>query len=88
MIVVNGTDLCEGLITRFRKTINDCEKSVIDFFIVCRSFFAMVKSLLIDEKRIYHLTKYASKAGIKNQKESDHNNLIMTVDVVWNTNNK
>ena len=42
LIVVNGTDLCEGLITRFRKTINDCEKSVIDFFILCRRFFAMV----------------------------------------------
>ena len=82
LIVVNGTDLYEGLISRFRKTINDCEKSVIDFFILCRRFFAVVKSLLIDEKRIYHQTKYASKAGIKNQKKSDHNNLIMTVDVV------
>ena len=38
LIVVNGTDLCEGVITRFRKTINECEESVIDFFIVCRRF--------------------------------------------------
>ena len=86
LIVVNGTDLCEGVITRFRKTINDCEKSVIDFFIVCRRFFALVISLLIDEKRIYHLTKYVSRNGTKNQKESDHNNLIMMVNVTWNTN--
>ena len=68
------------------KTINDCEESTIDFFIVCRRFFALVTSLLIDEKRIFHLTKYASKTGIKNQKESDHNNLIMKLNTTWNTN--
>ena len=64
LVVVNGTNLCEGLVTRFRKTVNSTEESVIDFFIVCRRFFDMVSSLLIDEKRIYSLTKYASKTGI------------------------
>ena len=83
---MSGTNQCEGVITRFRKTINDCEKSVIDFFIVCRRFFALVISLLNFEKRIYHLTKYVSRNGTKNQKESDHNNLIMMVNVTWNTN--
>ena len=86
LIVVNGTELCEGRITRFRQTINDCEESIIDFFIVCRRFFSLVMSLLIDEKRIYHLTKYASKTGTKNRKESDHNNLIMKVNTSWDTN--
>ena len=41
LVVVNGTDLCEGVITRFRKTINDCEESTIDFFIVCRRFLLL-----------------------------------------------
>ena len=32
LIVVNGTDLCNGIITRYRKTKHKEEKSVIDFF--------------------------------------------------------
>ena len=31
---VNALQLCEGLITRIRKTKNGCEKSVLDIFIV------------------------------------------------------
>ena len=38
LIVVNGTDVCKGLITRFRKTKNSIEKSVLDYFLVCRQF--------------------------------------------------
>ena len=85
LIVVNGTDLCKGVITRFRRTIHSTEESVIDFFIVCRRFFEMITSLLIDENRVHSLTKYASKTGVKNIKESDHNNLIMEINANWNT---
>ena len=53
LIVVNGTEKCSGLITRHRTTVNGVEESVIDFFIVCRRFFDMINSLLIDEKRGY-----------------------------------
>ena len=42
LIVVNATALCEGTITRFRKTINREEKSVLDYFIVCRRFFMLI----------------------------------------------
>ena len=45
LIVVNGTAKCDGVITRYRKTINGVEESVIDFFIVCRQFFNLVNSL-------------------------------------------
>ena len=34
LIVVNSTFLCQGLITRIRKTVLSVEKSVIDYFIV------------------------------------------------------
>ena len=85
LIVVNGTDKCFGLITRYRKTINSVEESVIDFFIVCRRLFRLVIRLDIDEKRIYSLTKFSSKTGVKSNKESDHNLLKLNVNTSWET---
>jgi hypothetical protein len=85
LIVVNGTEKCSGLITRHRTTVNGVEESVIDFFIVCRRFFDMINSLLIDEKRIYCLTKFSSKTGNKNIKESDHNMFILNMNISWDT---
>ena len=76
LIVVNGTEKCTGLITRHRKTVNGLEESVIDFFIVCKRFFNLVNSLLIDEKRIFCLTKFSTKTGKKSIKESDHNTYV------------
>ena len=39
LVVVNGSNLCQGVIIRYRKTVNSEEKSVIDFFVVCRKLF-------------------------------------------------
>ena len=50
--VVNGTDKCNGLITRQRKD----EKSVIDFLIVSKDIFDNIDRLLIDEERNHILT--------------------------------
>ena len=33
LIVVNGTDLCKGIVTRYRQTKNSTEKSVLDYFL-------------------------------------------------------
>ena len=85
LVVVNGTDKCSGLITRHRETINGIEESVIDFFIVCRRFFNHINTLLIDEKRIFCLTKFSNKLGKKNIKESDHNMFILNMNVSWDT---
>ena len=84
-VVVNGTDKFSGLITRHRKTINGVEESVIDFFIVCRRFFNLVNNLIIDEQRIYCLTKFSGKTGTKNIKETDHNMFILNMNVSWDT---
>ena len=85
LIVVNGTQLCEGVITRYGKTINNEEQSVINFFIVCRKLYRLIQSLFIDEKWIYHLTKYSDKKGNKNVKESDHNLMILNIVTNWKT---
>ena len=85
LIVANGTKLCSGIITRYRKTKQREEKSVIDFFIVCQRFFNLIKSMLIDEKRIYTITKYNDKNGNKNVKQSDHNLMMLNIDSNWRT---
>ena len=85
MIVVNGTQLCKGLITRFRKTITNTEKSVIDFFIVCRRFFELINYMEIDENRAYTLTKYSNKVGEKKLKKRDHNVMIIEIKTNWTT---
>ena len=33
LVCVNSTDLCQGVITRYRKTVNSTEKSVLDYFV-------------------------------------------------------
>ena len=57
LIVVNESPLCDGVITRFRKTLHSEEKSVLDHFIVCRSFYNLINSMVIDEASCYSLTK-------------------------------
>ena len=42
LVVVNGTELCNGVITRHRKTMNSLEESAIDHFIVCKDFSNML----------------------------------------------
>ena len=65
LIIVNGTDLCEGLITRKRNFDNSIENSVIDFFIVCRRFFQMIIYMKIDEANEHTLTIYSIKKWTK-----------------------
>ena len=83
LVVVNAKDICKGAITRYRKTINSEEKSILDYFIVCKRFYSMVKSMVVDEDRAFALTKYSGRTGIKNVKESDHNTLIMELNINW-----
>ena len=38
LTVVNGLSLCKGVFTRIRKRLGICEKSILDFFVVCEKF--------------------------------------------------
>ena len=81
LIVVNGSSLCEGTVTRFRKTINSVEESVLDHLIVCKSFFSLVSKMTIDEAGQYSLTKYTNKRGYAVcSKVSDHRTIIAEIN--------
>ena len=73
LICVNSTSLCEGITTRYRKTVNRTEKSVLDYFIVCKEFFKLISKMIIDEERKFPLAKYSTTNGQKDVTESDHN---------------
>ena len=88
LICVNGTTLCEGVTTRFRKTVNSIERSVLDYFIVCKKFFKLILQMKIDEERTYPLTKYSTIMGQKDIKESDHNLLWLKLQLKWSSFNE
>ena len=88
LIVVNSLDLCDGKITRYRKTTKRTEKSILDFFIVCKSFLSLITKRIVDEAREYSLTKFSTKNGQKSIKESDHNLLILKLNLRWNSRTK
>ena len=87
LIVVNSSNLCEGVITRKRVTINSVEESVIDYFIVCRLFYKLIVKMKIDEDGIFTLSKFSTQKGKKSIKKSDHNPLILDINLAWNSRN-
>ena len=85
LVVVNSTTKCQGTITRTKKVGNKLEESVIDYFIVCQDFFSFIKSMIVDTDRNYVLTKYTKKKDKNYTVESDHNPLILEIDIPWNS---
>ena len=84
LVIGNASDLCEGTITRSRKTVNGHEKSVIDFFVMCQELFLLLKSMKIDESRTLVLTRYSKKNGKSVITKSDHNLLYCKFKQGWN----
>ena len=89
--VVNALDICEGVITRTRKS----EESILDFFVVCNLVLPHVTKMVIDEENKYVLTNFKGKKA----KNSDHATEYMDVNlnilsekpkrkVMWNFKNK
>ena len=53
LIVCNGSDKCEGLVTRERQTTKGLEQSVLDFLIVCPELFSFLKLMKIDKQNSF-----------------------------------
>ena len=71
-----------GLITRRRTTVNGEENSVIDFLLFSSELLPLLKSVSVDEKRKYTLTRFGLEKGIKVVKESDHNLIVAHFEFV------
>ena len=51
LTVVNSLSICKGLITKSRNCKGTLDKSILDFFVVCKRVLALVKSMEIDEEK-------------------------------------
>ena len=81
MTILNNLDICKGHITRHRTTKNHVEKAVIDYIITCDKLADYVDNVLVDEERLFTLTKYVSTRGKMEKISSDHNTLFANFDL-------
>ena len=72
LTVVNGLSICKGLITRSRNCKGTLEKSILDFFVVCKRVLALVKSMEIDEEKKNVATNYKALKHVGRAVDSDH----------------
>ena len=77
LVIVNATEKCEGIITRYKKTVKGVEQSVIDYFVVCQELYKNVLKMQIDDKRQYVLSRFYKYKTKTTTVESDHNILIL-----------
>ena len=79
LTVVNSLDICKGVITRSRKTIVGTEKSVLDFFLVCRRMRPYLTKMIVDEKGDNKIVRFDKRKII----ESDHNSLKLECELKY-----
>ena len=83
LTLVNSQQLCEGLISRMRKTKNKTEQSILDFFIVCEKVMPFVTKMIIDEAREHVLTNFNPIRTGGRAIESDHNTEILKLNLQY-----
>ena len=76
LVLLNAHSLCEGSITRYRKTIKGEEFAILDYIITCENLAAYLKRMFIDSSRSLSLTKFATLKGSRVKTVSDHNILF------------
>ena len=93
--VVNALELCEGAISRKRKS----EHSILDFFIVCNLVLPHVTKMVVDEENKFVLTNFRKARTGGKAINSDHATEYMDVDlkictqkpkrkIMWNFKNR
>ena len=81
LTVVNGLSLCKGVFTRIRKTKNNTERGILDFFVVCNRILPLIKSMDIDESKKNVPTNYTQVKKGGKAVDSDHVPIEMELDI-------
>ena len=81
LTVVNSLSLCKGVFTRIQKRQGICEKSIIDFFVVCRRVLTYVTSMDVDESKSNIASNYTQVRKGKKAVDSDHVPLEINIDM-------
>ena len=83
---MNGSDKCEGVITRSLLVDGKLETSVIDFVIISEDLFSYVDKMIVDEDRKFSVARIRKEKGETVTTESDHNPLITEFNMSWKEN--
>ena len=78
LTIANNLDSCEGSLTRVRKTSKKVEESILDFFLICDTLKHFVTQMVVDEEKMFALSRYSKIFGKVN---SDHNTLILNMNI-------
>ena len=81
LTIINSLPLCDGLITRMRKTSKGTEKSVLDVFVTCNRILPFITKMTIDENRELALTNFNGLKNVGRVIESDHNVEILELNL-------
>ena len=81
LTVVNGLQLCKGLITRIRKRKSSYENSILDFFVVCEKMLPRITSMEIDEAKLNIPSNYTQVRRGGRVVDSDHVPIEMNLDL-------
>ena len=83
-LLLNYKNVCQK-ITCTCKLVSQQPGSILDYFIVCRTFLSLITKMIVDKEKKYSLTKFSSRKGEKIIKESDHNMLILQLNLRWSS---
>ena len=83
--IINALPVCEGSITRMRKTTLGVEKSILDVFVTCHRILPYITKMTIDESRKQSLTNFnpLNKGG--KVTESDHNVEVLELNLQFSS---
>ena len=85
LILVNASSKCHGKLTRVKTKKGITEKSILDYFIVCQSFYNLINEMVVDEEKKFVLKKYSKVRGEVKVTESDHNIMWLDINIPWVT---
>ena len=57
--------------------------AILDYVLVCKQLYQFFEKMVIDEERIYTLTKYATTKGSLKKMSIDHNPLIASFNIEY-----
>ena len=80
LILLNSTNLCEGVITRNRTANDNIEKSVIDFVIISGDLLPLVTSMIIDENREFSIERIRKYNGKTVVTPGNNTEILVTTD--------
>ena len=76
---MNSLQICDGLITKKRKTEQRYEESVLDLFLVCDKMLPFVTKLHVDVQGNHQLTNFSHNGG--KVTETDHATVVLYVNM-------